>query len=86
MSRTPAPDAAPEAAANANAPAPAATPAPAPAAALPAPVPLPLPERLVAAVEGWYTGHHHRAVTTGSALIPVDDKAALIQAVLDAAG
>jgi hypothetical protein len=41
-------------------------------------------ERVVAAVEAWYSAHFHAAAVAGVTPITADDKAALIQHVTDA--
>lgn len=41
-------------------------------------------KRALAGVERWYAQHFHHAVQTGTAPIPADQKAALVQAVTSA--
>jgi len=41
-------------------------------------------ERVIAAIEKWYAQHFHKAAVAGRPPIPADDKASLIQHVVDA--
>lgn len=40
---------------------------------------VPAKDRAVAAIESWYAKHFHRAQTTGSVCIGVDEKTALVE-------